>query len=258
MFRWCTACRHLIGEAEPLDDYAFVYELCGSCARAGAEPSAPRAGELLSRLAQLCEAGARSRCEPFVAEALRAGLSPTDVMLGLVQPTLYDVGRRWERGELRVSDEHRVTALCLRVMELLPPEDEPRPPAGGPDVLLAPVNGNDHYLGVRLLGRLAHDEGCRCLAVYPGVPDEEIAELAWHRKSALVGLSVAMPDAIPAAARLARRLRRELPGARVVLGGHAFRRSPRPAPPEDAPVLLTLDDFRAALADLRRAAGARP
>ncbi len=64
----------------------------------------------------------------------------------------------------------------------------------------------------------------------------------------LTGEVAPLDEHVPAAGALARRLKSET-GARIVLGGSIFRRPPRRTSGE-APVLLTLDEFRAELSKL--------
>lgn len=252
MFRWCAYCQRLIGESEPLSTYLITHGVCEACQDGFMsyvpERSTLVARDLFAKLARLGASGDLEACEPFVRSALEAGLKGSEILIGLLHPALGELGSRWERGEVSVADEHRFTAFASRVLELVPFPSVPD--TSLPPILLAVVEGNEHDLGVRMLQRVAIERGRPCIAVHPGLPDDEVVALAREVRPALVGLSVSMPTLIAAAIRLYRRLREE-PAcqAPLALGGNAFRR-PHPPVPEGVRVLRSIDEFLATLASL--------
>lgn len=252
MFTWCAYCQRLIGETEPFSDYAVTHGICAACEKTVAtytpQPSTLRARSLFAQLTTLGRRGDLNDCEPFVHSALAAGLRTSEILIGLLHPALGDIGRRWERGEISVADEHRFTAFASRVLELVP---LPRGPvASHHPIVLALVEGNLHDIGIRMLTRVALDRGHPCIAVHPSLPDDELVALAEIVRPAMLGLSVTLPETIPHAIRLYRRLNdTEACGQRVVLGGYAFRQ-PHPPIGETIRVLRSLEEFLAEIDSL--------
>jgi methanogenic corrinoid protein MtbC1 len=252
MFRWCAYCQRLIGESEPLSTYSITHGVCDACQESfltdGPEREALVARDLLAALGRLGEAGDLEGCEPFVRSALEAGLRGSEILIGLLHPALGEIGRRWERGEVSVAEEHRFTAFASRVLELVPFPSLPS--ATRPPVLLAVVEGNEHDLGVRMLQRVAIEQGHPCVAVHPGLPNDDVVDLAAEARPAMLGLSLSIPTMIPRAIRLYRRLEEaEACEALLALGGSAFRQ-PRSSVPEGVRVLRSIDEFLGALASL--------
>ena len=251
MFRWCAYCQHLIGEVAPLDDYSITHGLCSSC-EPDAERYRPTPAGLRAQAAMtgLLSAGRAGRYDSAVAsleEASAAGATPIDLMIGLLQPALFEIGRLWKTGKITTTDEHRFTSFCERAMSALPAP--PEPPLTAPLVLLVLVDGNAHDLGVRMLSRVAAGDGARCEALYPGSPNDDILSLCRRERPALLGVSASLPEHLPPADVLARRVTAEL-GIKTVLGGGALRRGP--VAPLTTPTIETLDAFRALVAGLKR------
>jgi methanogenic corrinoid protein MtbC1 len=250
MFRWCAYCQRLIGEREPLTNYRLTHGICDACEKAVHEYVAGRstllARELLAELTQLGARGDLTECDRFVRSALGAGIRPSEILIGLLHPALGEIGEQWERGEVDVRDEHRFTAFASRVLQLVPLPHVST--TVRPSIVLAMMEGNQHDLGIQMLQRLALERGHPCLAVHPGLPDDDIVGMAKDLRPAMLGLSVSMPAAVPAAARLHGRIEDATAGAtRVVLGGNAFRRSDPLPLPEGVRVLRSIDDFQLAI-----------
>lgn len=249
MFRWCAYCQRLIGEREPLTSYEITHGICEACEK-HVDTYAPDrtvivARDLLAELLRIGSAGDIGRCDTFVRSALNAGIRPSEILIGILQPALCEIGARWKRGEISVSDEHRFTAFATHVLHLVPlpvvDSREKRP------IALVVADGNQHDLGIQMLQRVAMERGHRCLAIHPGLPDDEIVRLASRLRPSMLGISVSTSNAIARAVALCERLQAQSEGAsRVVLGGNAFRQGEENAP-RGIVVLRTIDEFLDAL-----------
>jgi methanogenic corrinoid protein MtbC1 len=248
MFRWCAYCQRLIGERAPLASYEITHGICEACEKhidADVPDRVIVARDLLAELIRIGREGDLTRCDAFVRSALDAGLRPSEILIGILQPALCEIGARWKSGEISVSDEHRFTAFSTHVLHMVPlplvDSQEKRP------IVLVVAEGNQHDLGIQMLQRVAMERGHRCLAIHPGLPDREIVLLASRLRPSILGISVSSSKAIPDAVGLCESLQAQIDGAaRVVLGGNAFRHSEEKAP-EGVVVLRTIDEFLAAL-----------
>ena len=96
-------------------------------------PLATLGDQLLEALLDL----AAGRAEQVLSEALSL-LSVEDVCLGLIQPALNEIGRRWHSGEASVAQEHFATGLVrARLSSLLQHALAGVGPAGHPGGLSA-------------------------------------------------------------------------------------------------------------------------
>lgn len=263
MIRWCAYCQTYQGEAAPFDGYALTHTICPDCFARGAFDD----GDLSARIAPIARfyakvAGVATRgapsAEALLDEGLALGLAPFDLVVGVLQPALYDVGQRWERGEITYRDEHRLTAVCAAMLDRL----EARTPAlaalrSGPkaDVVLAGLSCNTHSVGLRIVELFLLASGVRVRRV-EGRSVEDVVRAVREARPSVVGFGVTLLDQLPAALETAERVASGRDPARgrprILFGGAAFRAGARL--PESAPGTVC-DDFRDVLALVRAEGG---
>jgi methanogenic corrinoid protein MtbC1 len=255
MIRWCAYCQRFQGEVAPFDDYAMTHTLCEHCEATGAflrkQPATlKRIRHFFSRVARSGIAPAVTAQE-IVQEGAALGLDPVDLLLGIVQPVLRQVGERWARAEATIAEEHRITALCAGVSRLLLEGDatlaalrHEQPPR----VLLVAAEGNQHTIGLQIVEVVLLRNSISTFSAYPGLPDDEIAELARLLRPRVVGISAAMPEQVACAVAVERRLREWPPAERprTVVGGLGPRCEPSQLPDDGS--LSVCTDFRSLIA----------
>ena len=133
MIRWCSYCQQVLGEIAPYDDPSLSHGLCDLCdARlARDEPLIDQTEarrSLMKRIFDCARTGDLAGCSSVLDAAARMGLSTESVLIGLLQPALYQAGLDWQLGRMTVASEHNLTSWCERAFALLPPA----PPAGTP------------------------------------------------------------------------------------------------------------------------------
>ena len=85
--------------------------------RAGGSPRAAHRARLESRLVAGDEAGAWG----VLDAAMAAGADPDEVLLDLLSPSMASIGTRWADGEISIAEEHRASAVALRLIARLGP-----------------------------------------------------------------------------------------------------------------------------------------
>ena len=232
MIRWCAYCQRYQGEVEPYDDYSVTHTLCEACeAREAYLSKEPRSLEAIRRfLGRLVHVrtGPDPTAAELVAQGAALGLDPADLLLGIVQPVLHQIGDRWARAEATIAEEHQVTALCSALIQLIA-EADPNVAAlrqaQQPEVLLVVAEDNHHTLGIQILEVLLIRNRISTFTIYPGLPAEETVRLARSLSPRVVAISAALPEQLQPALRVANRLAESPPGKRplVVVGGLALR-----------------------------------
>lgn len=261
MIRWCAYCQSYQGESAPFDQYAFTHTICPSCIARGAFDDGALGARIAPivdfyrKVARVATTGNPS-AEALLDEGLALGVTPFDLLVGVIQPALHEVGYRWERGEVTYQDEHRLTAVCSAMLDGL----EQRMPAiaalrsaARRDVVLVGLPSNTHAVGLRIVELFLLVNGVRVLRVEARSVDQ-VVETLREARPALVGIGVTMPEQVDEAVAVADRISDELGPVppRVILGGAAFRRdAPRPALAH----ATLCDDFRSMLEMLRTPAG---
>jgi MerR family transcriptional regulator, light-induced transcriptional regulator len=160
-------------------------------------------------------------------EALAAGISLCELYARVFQPSLYEVGRLWERREIGVADEHLATAITRSVMELCANREKPLP-SGPPTIITTCVGPEFHDVGLRMVSDCLEIEGWNTLYLGSNMPLEAILTLAVRYRVALVAASITMGRYAPAVYELAQALRQSAigPTVKLLVGGQPFNHVP--------------------------------
>jgi methanogenic corrinoid protein MtbC1 len=260
MIRWCSYCQRFLGELPPFDDPRFSHGICVPCNQRldrgeDVVQQTATVRSLFGRIMEGARAGDEHVCASILEEARAMGLGTEAIMVGMLEPALYQAGIEWQDGRLSVASEHRLTSWCERVFSML----EPGPRRSGSlDLLILQAPGNSHTLGPRFAAQVLRARGLSVEVVVPDLPLNEIVTVARELQPRFIGLSCALPSAVPQAVDLVTRLRGQLePGlcCRYVLGGFAFRLGGGVRPSAVAPgieVIVDLEWFNFLRSPLRR------
>ncbi len=190
----------------------------GPTAGAARRSGPRRQARLASRLVAGDEAGAWAILE----DAQVSGVEPTAVYVDLLAPALAEVGDRWEAGVLGVGDEHRATAVALRLIGRLGPRFARRGRRRGTVVVGAPA-GERHGIPVAMVADLLRAARYEVVDLGPDAPDDAFAEAVRHERSAgrraVVLVGVTVTDHLGAARSAVAASRAA--GATVLAGGAA-------------------------------------
>ncbi len=158
-------------------------------------------------------------------EVLRStDASIADLYLHGLQPAMYEVGLRWERGEISVAEEAVATATARRVMALLYRTLPIGQPAKGVAVVTA-APGEFHEIGARIFSDLLELDGWRVHFAGANTPLEALLSLVRAVRPQILGISVTVPFNIERAQQMVAAVRDDnrLNAIRVLIGGQAFR-----------------------------------
>ncbi len=236
MLTWCSYCQQFQGEVPPYEDLSVTHGICARCEPGVLDLTAAdfAHARMLQRLqSQLMEAGRRGdvhQAVHIITDAVNANVRAVDVLMGIVAPLLYRIGKDWENGVISVAEEHRFTKFCERVyksivvrIHAVDPGDAAQ--ADHADVLLVNAPGNTHTLAVRILALWLANHGVRAWVLYrtPGI-DDLVALVARAQPRALL-LSMALAEQRPCVVAIAERIA-ALPGPlhpRIIVGGNAVK-----------------------------------
>lgn len=258
MFRWCAYCVRFMGERAPWDDFAPTHGICDECLAQGRllDPSAIARvrpifefhERLLAMATRIADAAELPSGSELVATGRSLHIEPIDLLMGLIQPLLYEIGRLWENGRLPPAVEARFSSLVDAMLEelVLDQRRRRRGEALGPPVFLVAAAGNRHTLGIRMLGFSLRESGVDARVVTHPVDASWLTDLARLLGATFIGVSIALPEQMRFAIEVAEHLEREKVDARLVVGGFGARGAAR----EGLPPRLEIHD---GAADLRKA-----
>jgi MerR family transcriptional regulator, light-induced transcriptional regulator len=155
-------------------------------------------------------------------------------VLDTLVPLNRAIGEAWMRGELQVFEEHLYTEQ-IQVALHAAINAFPRQ-TGAPRILLTTFPGEQHGIGLLMVEALLVPEGAQCISLGTQTPIEDIRSAALAHKVHIVALSfsaafplrqageglamlrrhVAAPTALWAGGEMTRRLRKSLPGVRLI------------------------------------------
>lgn len=188
-------------------------------------------GEALTPGAELYLAaavrGRRSDALTVVRAALGAGVPLTEVYVDVVQRALHDVGRRWQRNELTVAEEHLATATTQLVLSVLHETAIDTAPSRRGTAVVTGVAGERHVVGATIVADVLEADGWDVCFLSTDVPAADVVATVEHHRADLVAISVTMRGCVPEAEDLVARLRRLGTSApRIIVGGAPFRADP--------------------------------
>ena len=174
--------------------------------------------ELRARYVEALVAGDLAVAERLITES---GTDVRTLYLEVLQPALYEIGRRWEQAEISVAQEHLATATTQSVMARLA-ERFDGAPRRDRRVLLACAEGELHSIGVRMVADFLEADGWDVLFVGALSPPPAVAELAATQGVDVVALSAALGQRVPEIVRAVETFRGFETVPVIAVGGQAF------------------------------------
>ncbi len=98
---------------------------------------------------------------------------PKRVLEEIVQPVMYEVGDRWQRGEISVAQEHHASSVVHSWLMMLLARYQP---TREETVICASAPGNEHETGLVSLALLVAEAGYRVIYIGRGVPVDSLVE----------------------------------------------------------------------------------
>lgn len=170
-------------------------------------------------------AGQRKPALNVAMEAMRSGMSVADVYSGVLQPAMYEVGRRWQSNAITVAKEHMATAITQFVMAQLYALAKPPAQSRG-RMVIAGVQGELHQLGAQMVSDILEFDGWNVRFLGTDMPHSGILSAMEEHEAAVIGVSATMLLSLPKMMELVEAMKQRFPSVRVLVGGAAFRATP--------------------------------
>lgn len=162
----------------------------------------------------------------------------------ILQRALYEVGLRWERGEVSVATEHLATAIAESLLNMVYPRLFARPSAGRSVVVTCAAN-EYHQIGGKMVADLFAWHGWRSYFLGANTPCRDLLELIREKQPDAVAFSLTVPYHLPTLTEALQAVRRSFPDLPILAGGQAFRQAEMLELPAVSGVLVmeTLDQL---------------
>jgi len=154
--------------------------------------------------------------------ALTSDRTPSEVLLELVAPALESIGDRWHVGELTVADEHRASAVAVRLISRIGARFARRGPKRGSVVITTPP-AERHSAPVAIAADLLRWAGFNVIELGADTPSDALTQVLANVSDLLaVALACTTRTSTTSARQVIAHLRTALPGTTVLLGGAAI------------------------------------
>ena len=150
----------------------------------------------------------------------------TEFYLQVIQPSMYEIGLMWEKGEISVAREHLASAIVTRVMAALYPKFSIIEHTKSNVVVTAAPN-EYHEIGPRMVADLLEIDGWNVDYVGANTPPHDLLDLMAESRPFFVAISVGMPFNLDRTAELVKMIKNEkqFKDTRIMLGGNCLKMS---------------------------------
>jgi len=213
--REATERGHPISRLAPLSD-----ERLGALIDAPAEEQAHgTAGAFVERILEAATQFRAAECEQVVTLAV-ALLPPERLVADVLRPLLTEVGERWHRGELSISQERLVSKTVSRHVGLM--LDAYDRAARREAIVFATLPGERHELGLLMSAMICASRGFKAHYLGTDLPPADIARFAREVDAVVVALSIVLQERLIDVPEQLAELAEELPaGTAIWVGGSA-------------------------------------
>jgi len=189
------------------------------------DPSLTERGQLLEALLRALKAADQVRAVEVVDKALKLGWTVDDVRFHLITPALYDVGARWERGEIGVADEHLASSICDWLLFALAGRVR-RPRPTGRRALVGCSEGELHAMGARMIAHVLAECGWTVMLLGADTPAAAWPQIVRARRPDVAVLSTTTAAVLGQVGPALHAIKTARPECRTVIGGQAYARLP--------------------------------
>lgn len=176
-----------------------------------------------SRYARALLDGSAKLASQVVDEFIAARHSTAEIYFHLIAPAMAQIGDSWCRGATTVGSEHLATQIVLKHMDQLRSLHAAENRHSAHRILVACVEGEEHFIGARMMADLCSANGWSVDFLGPNMPTDDLLDMTKRRGPSLVALSVTMEQGTDHVRRLLEAFARLSEIPKVLLGGQAFR-----------------------------------
>ena len=180
-------------------------------------------GKIASKYLEQVLKGDRRGAQQAIFQAMAEGMELKALYLSILQPTQYELGRRWQHGLISVAQEHYATAVTQQTMSLIYPSiiyD-----GGRKGVLVITCVSNElHEMGARMVADLLELDGWDSIYLGSNTPTPAVISMLKQRRAKGLFISATMGHNVNQVLYLVEEIRRdpELAGLKIVVGGYPF------------------------------------
>lgn len=177
----------------------------------------------VNHFTDLLLSGSTRTCWEVVRGATSDEAGLKDFSINVLQPALYEVGHRWETGQISIAHEHLASAVAGRLQSLMYEGLTPSRQRMGTALVAAPPN-EFHEIGPRMVADFLELDGWVTHYFGANTPTEDLVKFVRVYPIHLAMISVTMPFNLRLCRNLVHAIRTEGSSQflKVMVGGQAF------------------------------------
>lgn len=218
-------------ERQPFLDYTISHGICLPCKNSGAARDKKGIKDIqplasfYKSLRKKALSGKPLNVTQTISQAMDLGVKPLDLIYGMIQPALYEIGALFEKGMVTIAQEHLFSSFVQRLLYAVRDLYNVEGTAEHVDILIVCIEGNHHTIGPQILDLTIANAGYNSLAVVPSLPNFEICKLVTLHQPAILCVSVALSTQLSSLQQLVDDLQNEKNNQhiQIIIGGAATR-----------------------------------
>jgi len=180
-------------------------------------------GKVASRYIDQVLRGEKAKALDTVKEAMAQGANLQDIYISIFQRTQYEIGRRWQEGQISVAQEHYVTEVTEQIMSQV--FAGIRHGAGYKGPLVITCVGNEmHEMGAKMVADFLELDGWDVSFLGSNTPHPDVISITKDRKAKVLMVSVTMAYNVKRVRSLIKHARADpaLTDLKILVGGNPF------------------------------------
>lgn len=176
--------------------------------------------------AKALTAGDARASSAVIDELVTRSCSLGEIYAQVVAPSLVSIGDLWCNKSIGVAEEHLATQIVLSHLDRLSSMFAWRDRRSSYRLLVACVEGEQHWLGARMFADLCSSHGWTAEFLGADVPDAALIDIVSKREPEVVALSATLAPGLEHARHVVGELGTLRNSPRIVLGGEALANGP--------------------------------
>ncbi|MBP7280668.1 MAG: B12-binding domain-containing protein [Leptospiraceae bacterium] len=259
MIRWCSYCQQYMDEIEPFDDYSMTHSTCNACystkiyADGENTQKARKLATFYSELRSCLRCRETNQFKVLLLHGLTLNLRPSDFIIGLMQPLMYEVGKLWGEGKIMVSDEHCFTRAISETIGMVHTslgDFQEFRQHRNPVLVLTTGSDNQHTLGLQFVELVLMLNKIPTFTILESLSAKDLCDQLFLLKPKYLGLSLAVCSQFGKLVSYLEYLTQEpnLSKIQIVIGGSAVRWGSELLTSSRIKIFPTVQEFVASLA----------
>ncbi|CAM3738735.1 cobalamin B12-binding domain-containing protein [Alkalicoccus chagannorensis] len=156
-----------------------------------------------------------------IVKKWRASSSRLEVYRDLITPAMYDIGLRWQHGDITVAQEHLATGVCDFVLSQTEYElvSQSKSIDATPKAFFFTVENEHHYLGLKMVSILFRERNWNVRFLQSDLPVREVLEEAERWNPQVIGLSFSLSYRVEELTGYLQSFSARLQDPQVLIGG---------------------------------------